>query len=171
MLLDTMGLPDIDHSVSLNDLEIELAKELAYRRYHECETKNVVNRKMASRKTNKEVSESGTLSEIAFCKMMNCYPDLSYHPRKGSADCYIDGVAIDIKTTKMNEGQLLVTPKKKYDGGIDVYVLMTGLDRKFTYKGWMKSEEVYQDHNMTDLGYGPTYAIKQQELHGNNYRK
>jgi len=35
----------------------------------------------------------------------------------------------------------------------------------------MKSEEVYQDQNMTDLGYGPTYAIKQQELHGNNYRR
>ena len=170
MLLDTMGFPDINHSVSLNDLEIELAKELAYRRYHECETKNVVNRKMASRKTNQEIEEMGTRSEMAFCKLMNCYPDLSYHPRKGSADCVINGVAIDIKTTKLQEGKLLVTPKKKYDGGIDMFVLMTGLDRKFTYRGWMDSASVYQ-RKLSDLGYGPTYVIKQKELKQYEYRR
>ena len=159
-----MMLPEINHSVFLNNLEIELSKELAYRRYHECETKNVMNRKVASRKTNKEIVESGVLSEIAFCKMMNIYPDFTYHVRKGSADCVIDGVAIDIKTTNLSNGQLLVTPKKEIDGGIDLYVLMTGDGKNFTYKGWKNSKDVYDKNNLKDLGYGPTYVIKQQEL-------
>jgi len=159
-----MMLPEINHSVFLNNLEIELSKELAYRRYHECETKNVMNRKVASRKTNKEIVESGVLSEIAFCKMMNIYPDFTYHVRKGSADCVIDGVAIDIKTTNLSNGQLLVTPKKEIDGGIDLYVLMTGDGKNFTYKGWKNSKDVYNKNNLKDLGYGSTYVINQKEL-------
>ena len=92
-----MTLPNYNKSVCLNDLEIMLAKELAYRRYHDCEEKNVVNRKMASRMTNKEISEQGALAEIAYCKMTNKYPDLSYHARKGSADCQDNNIKIDIK--------------------------------------------------------------------------
>lgn len=159
-----MTLPNYNKSVCLNDLEIMLAKELAYRRYHDCEEKNVVNRKMASRMTNKEISEQGALAEIAYCKMTNKYPDLSYHARKGSADCQDDNVKIDIKTTRLESGQLLVTPKKKQDGGIDVFVLLTGLDRKFTFKGWLPSEDVFQEKYLTNLGYGPTYAIQQRDL-------
>jgi hypothetical protein len=165
-----MMLPNPDMSVSLNDLEIELANELAFKRFDSCSNENVINRKVASRKTNQEIEEMGTRSEIAFCKLMNCYPDLSYHPRKGSADCVINGVAIDIKTTKLQEGKLLVTPKKKYDGGIDMFVLMTGLDRKFTYRGWMDSASVYE-RELSDLGYGPTYVINQKELKQYEYRR
>ena len=159
-----MILPNINKTVTLNDVEIHAGSELAFRRFHACERHNILNRKVASRKTNQEISELGVLSEIAFCKMMNIYPDFSYHVRKGSADCIIDGVAIDIKTTNLSNGQLLVTPKKEIDGGIDLYVLMTGDRKNFTYKGWKKSKDVYNKNNLKDLGYGPTYVIKQQEL-------
>ncbi len=160
-----MILPDPNNEILLNDLEYNLGVHLGYKRFEACENHKVINRKMASRKTNKEISEIGALSEIAFCKMMNLYPDLSYHPRKGSADCSVNGLNIDVKVTKVDNGQLLVTPKKEIDGGIDLFVLLIGLGRKFTYKGWMYARDIFNDKNMTDLGYGPTYAIPQENLY------
>lgn len=160
-----MILPELNKTITLNDVEYNVGLHLAWQRFETCDKHNVVNRKLASRKTNKEISEIGALSEIAFCKMVNAYPDFSYHPRKGSADCHVNGLAIDVKVTKVDTGQLLVTPKKKIDGGIDLFVLLTGLGRKFTYKGWMFAKDIFQDKNMSDLGYGPTYAIPQENLY------
>ena len=63
-----MILPNINKTVTLNDVEIHAGSELAFRRFNACETHNILNRKVASRKTNQEISELGVLSEIAFAK-------------------------------------------------------------------------------------------------------
>ena len=41
-----MMLPNPNMSISLNDLEIQVANELAYRRFDSCSNENVINRKV-----------------------------------------------------------------------------------------------------------------------------
>jgi len=49
-----------------------------------------------------------------------------------------------------------------------VYFLVTGDYRdewRYNLRGFARKERLLQESNLTDLGYGPTYALEQDSLH------
>jgi len=106
----------------------------------------------------------GLGGEFAFCKLFNLYPDISIEiPEEDAGDCGTHGKRIDVKTTQYEQGNLLVVPWKNFNK-IDFFALMVGTFPKYKYKGLMPTSQVKQDENLTDLGHGKVYLIKQNLL-------
>jgi len=106
---------------------------------------------------------NGFAGELAVCRALNVYPDLSVSPRQGSWDCEYEGSRIDVKTTHHLNGRLLVSPKKGADW-TDIYVLVVGRMPDFEIKGWMMTASVF-DRELRDLGHGLGYVVENKELH------
>ena len=102
-------------------------------------------------------------SEIAFCKRFFLYPDLDVDPRPYDV-MLPNGITVDVKQTKLERGRLLCeTRKRNYPA--DIYFLVIGTFPKYRMVGWASKQELLQDFNLVDLGYGPSYGMEQNELH------
>jgi len=148
---------------TLNEAEQKLANFLAQSRYQSNRNSGVTNNKIGPQ-SDAETDLNGIGSELAFCRMFNVYPDMSISPRSGGADCFRSGFEIDVKTTRYPSGRLLaVTTKKLKDA--DIYVLMVGDFPTYRFAGFATAQELLNPEKITNLGYGPTYALSQAELH------
>ena len=155
----------IGQRTTLNDVEQRLVKTVAVLRNEENRRKGFVDRK-------KSAEDSVTLDvfgfggEVAFCRIHNVYPDLYIKARKTSddrGDVAWSGLGLDVKSTKMDGGSLLVLPWKK-SRYVDGYALMTGEFPTYEYRGMIRTEEVFQDQWLRDLGRGDTYVVPQTQL-------
>lgn len=150
--------------ITLNEAEIRLARWLAKKRYSNSRKEEIKNNKIGPQ-SDEFTDLNGIGAEIAFCKLINVYPDTSISPRGGGCDCIsCKGKRIDVKATKYENGKLLAARDKK-DADTDVYVLMVGEFPAYQLKGWAFSSELIDKDNIIDLGYGPTYALEQDALH------
>lgn len=149
--------------VVLDDGEQAVARLLAESRYSSNRGAGVVDRKIGPQSAS-ETDLNGVGAEIAFCKMINVYPDLSISPRSGGRDLVMpNGACVDVKTTKYPDGMLLATLKKTAIG-VDVFVLVVGQMPEYTYIGWQYRDVLINKNSIVDLGYGPTYGLEQWEL-------
>ena len=151
------------YKISLSENEQRLAKFIAKMRYETARSKSVKDLKMGDQ-SNEETDLEGFGAELAFCKLMNIYPDLETGNNLPPYDC-IDyyGVTYDVKTTKHTNGHLMATLKKKKNPP-DKYVLLIGIFPRYDIIGEIGSEEFLQPGNIKDLGLGPCYALTQAEL-------
>lgn len=109
------------------------------------------------------VEQEGVAAEWVFCKALNVYPDLDGKPRKH--DCLYYGKTIDVKSTRRDDGRLIVRPEKQGDP-CDYYALVTGtFPGPYTIRGVAEAQHVFAPKRLTDLGYGPVYAIPQEDLY------
>ena len=110
----------------------------------------------------------GIGGELAFCKMVNVYPDLTTQPRSGGHDCMYTTYTIDVKTTRHKRGNLIV-PAFKINHNLlpDIYALLISDFPTFQYMGWQWAREVITQENLKDLGYGPTYFYEVGKLRKN----
>jgi len=106
---------------------------------------------------------NGIGGELAFCKLVNIYPDITTDQGQPAFDCKIANKKIDVKTTTWNTGHLLV--KQDVKSKCDFYVLMIGTFPHYRYAGWASAREVFNNNNLKDFGYGVTHALRQSELH------
>lgn len=106
----------------------------------------------------------GIGGELAFCKLVGAYPDLTLKPRHGGLDTIWRGWRIDVKTTSVLTGHLLVSRQKAY-GEVDRYVLMIGTFPTYRLAGYAESRELLIENNLRDFGYGLSYALSQDQLH------
>ena len=104
----------------------------------------------------------GVLGELAFCKWKNVWPDLSIAARSGSYDCIVNGLRIDVKTTRIKSGRLLSTLKSNSD--VDIYVLAIIEDGFVNFPGYMFAKEFRRDENIADLGHGKTYCVERNQM-------
>jgi hypothetical protein len=149
--------------IKLNEAEQAIAKYLAKRRYGNNRASGVDNNRIGPQ-SDAETDLNGVGAELAFCKAFNIYPDLSVDVRHGGHDCVSPkGHKIDVKTTKYRAGRLLAV-KSKTKPDADIYVLMIGRFPTYFWVGWATADELIDDDNLMDLGYGPTYALSQSEL-------
>lgn len=98
---------------------------------------------------------------MAFCKIHNVFHFKSSESR--SWDAVVDGKYVDVKTTPVSHGSLLV----KYGGErqpAELYALMIKSGRKFTYKGYVTAKQMFDPKNLGDLGYGPVWVVGQEDL-------
>jgi hypothetical protein len=147
--------------ITLNLTERRLAEFIAKCRYETSRKKGIKNLKVSNEKV--EITElEGIASELAFCKYMNVYPDLEI--KVSDWDCVLpNGAKVDIKTTMYSTGKLLAHLNKK-GKKIDVFVLALGKFPTYRFAGYALTADLIRDERITDLGYGPTYAMPQSDL-------
>jgi hypothetical protein len=96
-------MPRINTTVELNKQEQALCRALAKKRYASNRTAGVRNSKRG-RQSNEDTDLEGVGAEMAFCKLLNVYPDLPMTPRSqddDDGDCTLkDGRRVDVKATK-----------------------------------------------------------------------
>lgn len=106
--------------------------------------------------------KDGILGELAFCQLMNVWPDIGLSPRSGSADAVVKDKKVDIKTTRHRSGRLLATLKNNPD--VDIYVLAIIDKDEVLFPGYALKSELIRDERITDLGHGRGYSMEQHEL-------
>ena len=151
------------YKISLSENEQRLAIHIGQKRYANARLKNIKDTKIGDQ-SNEETDLEGFAGELAFCKVMNIYPDLETGNNLPPYDC-IDyyGVTYDVKTTKHTNGHLMATLKKKKNPP-DKYVLLIGIFPRYDIIGEIGSEEFLQEVNIGNLGQGPCYLLTQAEL-------
>jgi len=154
--------------ITLSENEQRLAKFIARSRYENARSNNVKDMKMGSQ-SNEETDLEGFGAELAYCKLMNLFPDLETGDSLPNFDCVSRlGVTIDVKATKRKSGHLLATLKKK-NNPPDKYVLIVGEFPSYKIVGEVSADEFLQDSNIKDLGRGRGYALTQMELNPLTY--
>lgn len=149
--------------VTLSAGEMAVAQQLAAMRNAVARAGKVRNAKMGPQ-SDYQTDLDGLVAEIAFAKMMNVYPDLSVYPRHGGVDAVVNGIRIDVKSTRYPHGHLVAVIGKESDA-VDRYVLGHVNDNMVRFFGWATSDELIRQENMKDFGHGSGYALPQQQLH------
>tara|TARA_R100000329_G_C7603719_1_gene214140 strand:- start:46 stop:462 length:417 start_codon:yes stop_codon:yes gene_type:complete len=105
----------------------------------------------------------GMAGEIAVAKACNRFPDLSIGPHRRGYDLTIKGRKVDVKTTTYNPGYLQCKLHKKLEDA-DVYILVTAALPHYTIQGGATAQDLLQDINVRDTGYGSFYTLEQSQL-------
>lgn len=112
----------------------------------------------------------GVMSELAFSLAMDKYPTEIFLTDIRSAangedrgDVTINGICIDVKSTKYRSGQLLCV---KRNPSIDLIVLLIGEKGSYELSGGMWAKDIYQEHRYgtTNKIPYPCYKASQEEL-------
>lgn len=153
---------EMDNNIKLNEIEQDLAQKIGKMRYENARNKGIIDRKMGDQSCY-ETDLEGMAAEIAFCKLLNIYPDLHIGLDR-DYDCVFRGKKIDVKTTKYKTGKLLATLKKK-NADVDIYVLVIGsFPGPYKIVGWVTKDEMFSDKNIRNLGKGDGYCVEQKDL-------
>jgi hypothetical protein len=149
--------------VNMTPPESAMALTLAVMRQTNSRASGVVNKQM-SKQNPIEIERDGVLSEMAFGKQFNLYPDFSVHPRKGGADLIThQGLRVDIKATRYRSGRLLIHIDKTVED-VDIYVLAIIDGDNVDFVGYIKSADAIKQEYVKDLGHGVGYVIEQTSL-------
>jgi hypothetical protein len=148
--------------VTLNESELKICEWLGKSRYQNNRVASISDKKIGPQSV-EETDLEGICGEFAFCKAMNLYPDMSINTRSGGYDILMNGLRVDVKTTKYKNGKLLAAKSKKISDS-DLYVLVIGERPNYTIAGWCKSEHLIKNSNLVDLGYGLTYCLFKEKL-------
>ena len=158
----------IGQTVSLTTAERKLSHFVAKNRNGNNRHFNKANLKISSEDA-ATVDLEGMCGEIAFCKLFNVYPDLDTNrePPHPLHDCILsNGMRVDVKTTKYENGKLLVDARKgRKTDGVDFYALMTGsFPGPYTFRGFIAREQIIQPHKLGLLCGYKSYMAEQSEL-------
>lgn len=147
----------------LNPGEMEIAQTIATLRRCVNQTAGVKDKRMDASMEVIDLDLIGAVSEVAWAKVMNVYPDLSIQPRHGSADSLMGGKKIDIKATRRKNGRLLAVKGKAQDAA-DLYVLAIVDGASVDFIGYALTAEFIHEKNIDDIGRGPCYVMDQSRL-------
>lgn len=113
-----------------------------------------------------QIRLDGFVAEFAFAKKFNYWPDMNPMMNPDGIDFTLrNGQTVDIKTTRRSAGRLITYPDKK-SRACDIYILTVLVtDDTVKFVGYATKEELFADSSLVDLGYGPTYAVDQKNLH------
>jgi hypothetical protein len=160
----------IGQKVFLSTAEQKLAHYVAKNRNGNNRYFNVTNLKISAEDPH-TVDLEGIAGELAFCRLFNVYPDIDTdreppHPLYDAVIPPPPGFRIDVKTTKYDNGKLLVDARKGVKTeAVDFYVLMTGtFPGPYTFRGFIAREHIIQPHKLGLLKGYSSYMAEQSEL-------
>jgi Family of unknown function (DUF5843) len=111
-----------------------------------------------------DIDMDGVIGEFCVAKVLNVCPDFSIHARSGGDDLILpNGKSIDVKTTRLKQGNLLAT-LSKVSSQSDVYILAIVDDRGCDVEGWVSKEQLFKNENVKNLGHGNTYFLSKEQL-------
>jgi hypothetical protein len=149
--------------VVLTDVEKSWANQWATAIYDATTKQNLHDARVDPNTTSLDMDIIGFSGELAFAKLINQFPSTDTDG-PSHVDCTVCGKTVDVKTTKRDNGQLLVRPSLK-GSSAELFVLLTGTpETGYKYRGFMPASEVFQQRYLTDLGHGPTYVVPQHLL-------
>ena len=148
-------------NITLTTAEQKLAIYMAKCRHATARNSAIRNCKMG-KQGDYETDLEGIAAEIAFCKMMNVYPDLQVGVRPDEDATLPTGQTVDVKTTKYKNGRLLAVRWKK--PVVDLFALMVGEFPTYRFVGFKHCDDMLKEENLKDLGHGPGYAVDQCDL-------
>ncbi len=146
---------------TLNKAEQKLARYLAAERHAMNRRAGAGNRRVGPQ-SDEQTDLEGIAAEIAFCRVMNVYPDTSLDGRP-AYDAQIGLRRVDVKATTYQNGKLIAVPWKA-ENPPDAYALVVGTFPEYRVAGWLPADRLLVHERLTDLGHGPTYAAEQSEL-------
>jgi len=129
--------------VVLTEVEKAWVTQWATAVYDAATGKNLVDTAINTDISAKGLDVIGFSGELAFAKIADHFPvTLTDGPTQ--IDCVVNGISVDVKTTPVGSGHLVVQPKYKGKSA-QAFVLMTGtMEGVFHYRGWMWAEDVFQ---------------------------
>lgn len=151
--------------VKLNEIEDELAKQVAKARTAISRKDGVPNQKI-SEEDDFEVEYVGMSGELAVAKAMNVFPDLSIMSRSGGYDLRsAQGNRVEVKTTRYHSGKLVARLKALPEHS-DYYVLVTGNPPNMTIRGYIPTQEFLKEVNIGKLSDDApeAYILPQEAL-------
>lgn len=151
------------HQIQLTEEELNTCVMLGCMRAAVSRGTNTVDRKMGGQ-PGFLIDADGVTGEFAFCKLRNIFFDPTQYTRSGGVDCVLEGKRIDVKTTRRDNGRLVVTTKKNPEIDVFVLAIFDQENRTVRFPGYAMASDLYQPKNLTDLGRGQTYVLTQQEL-------
>ena len=116
-------------------------------------------------------------AELAYCKMLNLYPDYSIQAVKGNHwDAVYMGARVDVKQTSIESGRMLVKDKNSglpWVPAPDFFAFMVGTGNWYGFRGYMSAADVF-GHELTYQINGkklskPCWAIEQGDLREDIY--
>ena len=172
VILTSSSKVKIGQTVSLSTAERKLAHFVAKHRNGVNRYFNITNLKVSASDP-VEIDLEGICGELAFCKLFNVYPDLDTdrNPPHPLHDCTLPppppgGLRIDVKTTKYENGKLLVDSRKGYKtDGVDYYALMTGtFPGPYTFRGLIAGVQMIRPGRLNLFCGHKSYIAEQSEL-------
>ena len=111
-----------------------------------------------------EADIDGIIGEYAFCRWRNIFFDPIPQASPGGYDCITnDGIRIDVKTTRLSHGRLMVNLKDNPD--VDLYVLAIIDGHKVKFPGYAPKKFLCQESNIVNpTGKKQVYALQQHQL-------
>lgn len=147
--------------LTLNETERRIARHLAQERIKYDRARNARATLYRVEAEENELDSIG--AEIAFCRLMNCYPDLDpthYLPHDAVLP---DGRTVDIKQTRLQSGRLLIKAKERTRLP-DLYCLMVGQFPTYRVAGFVEAREILTEKRIDRRMSYPAYAIEQTQL-------
>ena len=149
--------------ITLTDAEQLIVNYVAQCRLEANQRNNSHRPPSASGMTAFEIDQQGFGGEMAFCRALNVFPDFTVTCRSAAkgqdnGDCTVQGIRIDVKTSKKATSSLWVKEHKK--GCADAYALVVGTFPTFTVVGLVGHETVFQYRKKTR----DSYVVDQSEL-------
>lgn len=149
--------------ISMSPSETAIAQVLAVMRNTNARHNNVTD-KQVSKQSPIEIDRDGVLSEMAFGKAFNLYPDLAVKSTRSGVDLVgKNGNRIDVKSTRYKAGRLIIHIDKPLDE-VDIYALAIVDGDNVDLVGYIKAIDAMKKENIKDLGYGDVYVIEQDAL-------
>ena len=149
--------------ISMTPSETAIAQVLAVMRNTNARHNNVTD-KQVSKQSPIEIDRDGVLSEMAFGKAFNLYPDLAVKSTRSGVDLVgKNGNRIDVKSTRYKAGRLIIHIDKPLDE-VDIYALAIVDGDNVDLVGYIKAIDAMKKENIKDLGYGGVYVIEQDAL-------
>jgi len=149
-------------TVTLTPSELDVVRYIAQRRHEANAAADVRDRRYDAGRDPLAIGIEGLAAEVAFCKIANVCPDLSFEPRGGGFDCRLaDGSTVDVKSYvgDLRRPSLLVPRHKVEKTVADVFPLMFGgPEGPIRFAGWADAVLVFCTP-LADMGHGPTYRV------------
>ena len=147
--------------VTLTDTEYRLAKALAKAKNDYAESQGFKSVKRDRKRSQIELKMQGFAAELAVCRTLNVYPDLS--EKYSMTDIKYKDKTINVKSTHYKTGKLLVPD---YQGKTaDIYILVIASHPDYEIKGWCTCEELFKTKNIDNIhNLGKSWVLGQEEL-------
>lgn len=155
---------ELNTVLTLSVYEQEIARICAEKRSSNNRKHNVHNNNF-TKYSDFEIDLQGFGGEMAFCKLFNLFPDMQIGVRSAKedvGDCIIDGMAVDVKTSRNDHGNLFVGINKQPT--VYAYALMTGLFPQFTFRGFFLTSDMMSQSRVTKMPGGLCFKANQNEL-------